>query len=160
MNSPRRPLRTHHQGSAAADTPRVRNLHRSRSVVARVGAQQPVLAVVEERPSEGHDRANGAASDLAQAVEHVAAHTVRPHAGYGISDYLAHVERLLAAHPGWSRGTAHLNVLDQTAPDIAGIVRGKILDPTLWPHTEEQFIDWLAHLLDSPVGQSMLAPVA
>lgn len=79
---------------------------------------------------------------------------------YGIDRHLAHVDALLDAHPGWSRGIAHLNALDDTAPDIALIVRGKVIDPTLRPEAEAEFVTWLGHLLDSPVGQSMVTDAA
>lgn len=80
--------------------------------------------------------------------------------GYTIAAHLALVEQALVTHPWWERGTAHMNVLDQAAPDIAAIARGKVFDPTLWPGAEPQFVEWLSRLLASPVGQSMLAPVA
>ena len=107
---------------------------------------QPFLPTTSAPPATGdtsatvHDRA------------HLRAHTIIEH--------VRMVEESLAGRPHWTRGTAHLNVLETTAPDIAAIVRGSSLDPSLYPLGEPEFIRWLGNLLDTSTGQRMVARAA
>ncbi len=107
---------------------------------------QPFLPTTSASPATGAPSAAG--RDRARPRAHT------------IIEHVRMVEESLAGRPHWTRGTAHLNVLETTAPDIAAIVRGSSLDPSLYPLGEPEFIRWLGNLLDTSTGQRMVARAA
>lgn len=63
------------------------------------------------------------------------------------ADHENDVALLVAQRPGWSRGMAHMVVLESRYPDLAEMIRGTILDPTYHDGPLPEFQRWLGSYL-------------